>query len=50
MENKTIVSIYIDKELKEELKKEAKEKHLNLNTYLKLILYARHDNKDKKLA
>lgn len=37
-----MVHIRIDDKLKEELQKEAKEKHLTLSNYIRIILYERN--------
>jgi len=39
--SKKVIHISINNELKEELKKEAKEKQLSLNSYIRLILIGR---------
>lgn len=41
MKDRSLVHIYLKDKIKEELKKEADEKGMSLNSYLNLIIYNR---------
>lgn len=39
--NKKYIHVQVEDELKKQLEQEAKEKHLSLNAYIRIILYER---------
>jgi len=43
-----IISVYLDNDLIKQLKEEAKEKHLSLSTYIKIILFDRKKKDEEK--